>query len=374
VRLRYGPCITVAENAKAIERDGAGIVTKIKAKVLADTLGGKNPSDGTKVHGVIHWVDAATSVPAEVRLYEQLFKTAKPEEGGGNFLEQIVKNSLNVMTGARVEASLAKAAVGSRWQFERVGYFIVDPDTKAGAGPLVFNRIITLRESHATPEAEVAVTAAPQVAVTNPKAERRKSSGKGKSGPEYRAETRARDPELAKWHDQIAATPGVTAEQADLLTADRETAQLFLGAAKHVGFPEIVAKWIVNELPRALGDRELADANLGADRFGELIAAIGELRLPAPAAKQALAEMIATGKRLRDVEAATRGGEVIGVAELGTRAEALIAANPDKAAQVKAGKHGLLGFFVGQLIKAAPGADPKTVNEVLRMRLGLPAE
>ena len=157
-----------------------------------------------------------------------------------------------------------------------------------------------------------------------------------------------------------------------LLTGDRVTAELFLATVKATGLAEITAKWMVNELPRALGDKELADAKLGADRFAELIAAVGESRLPAPAAKQALVEMIASGKRLSEVDAATKGGEVIGVAELGTKAEALLAAHPEKAAQVKAGKTGLLGFFVGQLIKVAPGADPKTVNEVLRLRLGLP--
>ena len=185
VRLRYAYCITADE---VVERDAAGNVTKLRATVHLDTRGGKNPADGRKVAGVIHWVDAVTAVPAEVRLYERLFEVPKPEEGGGDFLEHLAPNSLEVVTTARVERSLATAPVGSRWQLERVGYFVIDEDATPGA--LVFNRIITLRD--AKPATVAAVKTEP--AQKNPKAQ---SRPKGKSPAEYRAEARARDAELA---------------------------------------------------------------------------------------------------------------------------------------------------------------------------------
>jgi len=353
VRLRYGPCITV----DSVERDASGAATKLRATAHPETLGGKNPADGRKVWGVIHWVDAATSVAAEVRLYDHLFKSSKPEEGGGDFLEQIDPASLQVITGARLEASLAKAEVGSRWQLERVGYFTVDPDTRAGAP--VLNRIVTLRDSYAEKKTEAA--AAPAERKENTKA---KTRPKGKSPAEYRAEARARDGELAAAFDKIGAL--VPAEQADLLSGDRATADLFLATVAGVGFAEVAAKWMINELPRALAGKELADAGLDAARFGELVKRVGEGRLPAATAKAALAEMIATGKRLDDV--ALPAAEVSGD-ELAARIQAVIAANPDKAAQYKAGKTGLLGFFVGQVIKAVPGADPSAVNAAVRSRL-----
>ena len=94
---------------------------------------------------MIHWVDAATSVPAEVRLYERLFKVPQPEEGGGDFLEHLDRGlARGRRRRARRSSRSRSAAVGSRWQLERVGYFIVDEDTKPGA--LVLNRIITLRD------------------------------------------------------------------------------------------------------------------------------------------------------------------------------------------------------------------------------------
>ncbi len=373
VRLRYSYCITDAEVS---ERDASGAVTKLRATVLADTLTGKNPAD-RKVAGVIHWVDAATSVTAEIRLYDRLFKTAKPEEGGGDFVEQLDPASLEVVTGARVEASLASAAVGSRWQLERVGYFVIDEDSSPRA--LVLNRIVTLRDTYAEKTAEKgAEKAAEKGAERKPAVEptdvapkrnaRAKTRPKGKSPAEFRIEARVRDAQLAAAHATIAAMPGITADWADLLTGDRVTSSLFLATVAQVGFAELTAKWMINELPRALAGKELEAAALGVDRFAELVKAIGDQQLSAPAAKAALGEMIATGKRVGEV--ATQGAPAIETADLDARVDAVIAANAAQAAQYRAGKTGLFGFFVGQVIKAAPGTDPARITDVLRSRLG----
>jgi glutaminyl-tRNA synthetase len=352
VRLRYAHCITAGE---VLERDPSGAVTKLRATVHADTLAGKNPSDGSKVAGVIHWVDAATSVAAEVRLYDRLFKVARPEEGGGDFLEQIDPHSLEIVT-ARLEASLAKAAVGSRWQLERVGYFIVDEDTKPGA--IVLNRIITLRESHER------VVEAPAPVAERQQNAKAKTRPKSKSPAEYRAEARARDAELAAMHGAFIGMK-LSEEQADLLSGDLVTARLFRDAVGIAAHPEVVAKWMINELPRALAGAELADTKLDAPRLADLVRAIVDQKITTPQGKQALVELVA-GKRFAEITF-----EAAPAVDLDALAERLIAQHADKAAQVKAGKTGLLGFFVGQLIKAAPGADPKHVNDVLKARLGL---
>jgi glutaminyl-tRNA synthetase len=366
VRLRYGYCITAGE---VLARDAAGEVTRLRATVHPETRGGKSPSDGRKVSGVIHWVDAATAVPAEVRLYDRLFRSARPEEAG-DFLQQLSPSSLEVVRGAWLEASLASAAIGSRWQLERVGYFAVDQDTRPGA--LVINRIVTLRDSYAE-----AQPARPERSENSerpeksgkPESAKAKTRPKSKSPVEYRAEARARDPELAAAHDKIASMAGISAEYADLLSGDVATARLFLGAADAVGHAAVAAKWIVNELPRALAGKELADAGLDAPRFAELLDALGAERISATAAKQALAEMISTGKRLSELDVAKTGGQV-SAGDLTAQIEAVLAANADKAAQYRAGKTGLLGFFVGQVMKSVPGADAAEVNKELRARLG----
>jgi len=360
VRLRYGYCITAGE---VVARDASGEVTKLRATVHPETLGGKNPSDGKKVSGVIHWVDAATAIPAEVRLYGRLFKAARPEEGGGDFLSQIDPSSLEVIRGARIEDSLTNAAVGSRWQLERVGYFAVDEDSRDGA--LVLNRIVTLRESYAETKVEPPPAAAAGATKAGDKAvnAKAKTRPKSKSPVEYRAEARARDPELAAAHDKALAL--VTAESADLLTGDLATARLFLAVA-HLARPETSAKWIINELPRALGESSRGVEQVAAAELGALLRAVDDGSLPTSSAKAVLTELVRTGKPF----AALRAEAAAPIADLGASIDVVIAANPDKVSQYKAGKTGLLGFFVGQVMKAAPGADAAAVNKVLRERLG----
>jgi glutaminyl-tRNA synthetase len=355
VRLRYGPCITVDA---VIERDSDGHATKLRATVHPETLGGKNPSDGRKVSGVVHWVDAATSVPAEIRLYERLFKVARPEEGGVDFLEALDGNSLEVVPAARLEASLASATVGSRWQLERVGYFIVDQDTRPGA--LVLNRIVTLREAAPAKEAPVTDVSAKK---QNAKAA---SRPKSKSPAEYRAEARLRDPELAAAYAKAEAL-GLTVDHADLVTADRATAALFVGAADASGAAELVAKWIINELPRALGGKPLADSGLDAAQLAELITLLRDQRITPAVGKTVLAQMIATGRRAAELAADAVAAPA---GDLGSIVETVLAANVEKAAQYKAGKTGLLGFFVGQVMKSSPNADATEVNRAIRDRLG----
>lgn len=339
VRLRHGYCITADE---VVARDHDGHPTKLRAHV----------AEATKGAGVIHWVDAATSVPAEVRLYDRLFKVPRPEEGGGDFLEHLDPHSLEVVTTARLERSLASAPVGSRWQLERVGYFIVDEDTKPGS--LVLDRIITLRDER------IAVATAPAEKKENVKA---KTRPKSKSPQEYRAEARARDAELAAAYDSAQAL-GLSAEHADLLTGDRVTANLFTETAK-AGNAELVAKWMINELPRALGGKELADAGLDAPRLSELISLVAGGKLTGSAAKTVLAEMVATGKKASEVGAAASAGQAISPAELEAKVEAVIRGNLDKWNQYRAGKDGLRGFFIGQVMKSTPNADAAAVSSTL---------
>lgn len=143
VRLRNAYVI----KAERVETDDSGNIATIYCSYDQDTLG-KDPADGRKVKGVIHWVSASESKPAEVRLYDRLFNVANPaaEE---DFLSAINPESL-IVKQARVEASLAQAKVSESFQFERTGYFCVDKDSTTGR--LVFNRTVGLRDSRAKVE------------------------------------------------------------------------------------------------------------------------------------------------------------------------------------------------------------------------------
>ena len=140
VRLRYAYFITCQE----VVKDAGGEVVELRCTYDPATRGGDAP-DGRKVKATLHWVGAAHALDAEARLYDRLFATEDPEDipEGGDLMDNLNPDSLEVVA-AKVEPSLAGAEPGHRCQFERLGYFIVDPDTTADH--LVLNRTVTLRD------------------------------------------------------------------------------------------------------------------------------------------------------------------------------------------------------------------------------------
>ncbi|MCL7971435.1 MAG: glutamine--tRNA ligase/YqeY domain fusion protein [marine benthic group bacterium] len=152
VRLRHAYVIRCDEVVKDPE---SGEVVELRCSHDPETMGA-NPADGRKVRGTIHWVSAEHAVPAEVRLYDRLFSVPDPEadlEEGASFAMNLNPDSLVVVEDARVEPSLADDPPGTRYQFERHGYFMSDPED-SGSGRLVFNRTVTLRDSWAKIEAK----------------------------------------------------------------------------------------------------------------------------------------------------------------------------------------------------------------------------
>ncbi len=146
VRLRYGYFITCVG---VVKDETTGEVIELQCSYDPETRGGSAP-DGRKVKATLHWVSAAHAVPVEVRLYDRLFSVPNPEdvEEGSDFRSNLNPNSLEVLDDSVVEKSLADAAPGTIYQFERQGYFILDSSDSA-PGKLVFNRTISLRDSWA---------------------------------------------------------------------------------------------------------------------------------------------------------------------------------------------------------------------------------
>ncbi|MDX2030384.1 MAG: glutamine--tRNA ligase/YqeY domain fusion protein [Blastocatellia bacterium] len=144
VRLRYAYLIT----CQSVVKDADGNVVELHCTYDPATRGGNTP-DGRKVKSTIHWVSAAHAVDAEVRLYDNLFTKEDPNEvdEGQDFTANLNPNSLETLVGCKVEPMLADAVAGTRYQFERMGYFCVDPASTAGAP--VFNRTIGLRDTWA---------------------------------------------------------------------------------------------------------------------------------------------------------------------------------------------------------------------------------
>ena len=128
-----------------VVKDEAGNVVELRCTYDPESRGGATP-DGRKVKGTLHWVSADHAVPAEVRLYDTLFTKEDPEEGG-DFMDNLNPDSLQVIPEAMVEPDLASARPGDRFQFMRQGYFVVDPDSTPQK--LVFNRTVSLRDTWA---------------------------------------------------------------------------------------------------------------------------------------------------------------------------------------------------------------------------------
>ena len=127
-------------------KDAEGNVVEVLCEYDPDSRGG-DPADGRKVKGAtIHWVDAATAVDAEVRLYENLFTDPDPDGADQDFMECLNPESLEVLTGCKVEAGLASAEAPASFQFMRLGYFCLD-NRDSKPGHLVFNRSVSLKDS-----------------------------------------------------------------------------------------------------------------------------------------------------------------------------------------------------------------------------------
>ena len=366
VRLRHGYCITCDE----VVTDDAGEIVELRVSHIPGSVG--TAPEGVKVSGVIHWVSAPESVPAEVRLYDRLFSVARPDDADGDFARHLNPKSLEIIEGARLEPSMASAEPGSRWQLERVGYFMVDTvDSRPGA--LVLNRIVTLRDSW-TGRAED-----PAVARAAAEEEGREKAGKAttrppkKSRTEYRAEARRRDSVLAERFSAWPARFGLAESDVDLLTGDRATGDLFEAAVSSpAGAPAAaVARWIINELPRELGERELEDVPMTPAALGALVAAVESGAISGPAGKEVFAVLMEGGGDPQQIIAERGLAQVSDESAIAAMVDEVIAANADKVEAYRAGKTNLAGFFVGQVVRASQGkANPQVVQKVVAERLG----
>ena len=249
VRLRYAYII----RCERVVKDDAGNVIRLHCSVDPDSRGGK-PKDGRKVKGTIHWVSAQHAVPVQVRLYDRLFTSENPDAEDGDFVDYLNPQSLEVLEGAQLEP----AAAGSdfRWyQFERQGYFAIDPESKPDA--LVFNRVVTLRDTWGKRQEQ----AKPQSKKTS-EAKSVSSTAAKAPAEEQRRELNA---EERAQRDRITKL-GVPEHDAEFIVLQEGLLSFFDHALAIHNQPRTVAKWIVNELQRELKSTPLTDLPFGGNR------------------------------------------------------------------------------------------------------------
>jgi glutaminyl-tRNA synthetase len=379
VRLRYAYVIRCDE----VVKDAKGEVTELRCTVYPETRGGKAP-EGRTIRGTIHWVSAGHAVPCTVRLYDRLFAAPDPEGGEEDFKRHLNPDSLVVVEDALLEPGLADHPPGSHFQFERVGYFFSDPLDSVPGRP-VFNRTVTLRDTWAkVAEKQQAATrpaAGQPPAGTSPAAgdgdgagagrpdKRRAPAAPGSAGP---ATEPARSPELQARRERFRDALGLGPEEAEILTRDATTADLFEAAERAEGASSGgVANWVIHELPRVLGDGGLADLRFSAADLGELVALVEGGTLSSSAAREVLTEMAGTGASPREV-VERRGLEQLSDPDrLQAVVDQVLAAHPAKVEEYRGGKAGLLGFFIGQVMRETGGkANPELAKDLIESRVG----
>ena len=360
VRLRYG--YVVRYEGHDVD-PATGAVTVVR--VTHDPASRGGDAKGRRVAGTIHWVSAAHALPAELRLYDRLFNVPDPSDvpEGTDFTVHLNDDSLVVIDDARVEPSLAEAPAGTRWQFERTGYFWPDP-VDSSPERLVLNRVVTLRDSWTKTETPPGVAAEPgraePVAV-------RQGPDRGRGA---RDAARAGDPDLASRMTSYRDALGLSEDEADLLAGDREVSAFFEGALEIHEQAKSVAAWVINELPREARGRSLTELPFGPAELGRLVALVDEGAVSRVAAKEVLGELAEQGG---DPEVILDWMGLRQVADRGAvleHVEKVLSDWPAKVDEYREGKRGLLGFFIGQVVReSGGGADPKVAKSILEERL-----
>jgi glutaminyl-tRNA synthetase len=349
VRLRYA----VVVHCDRIEQDAEGRIARVHARVLPGSLGSNPP--GIKVWAAIHWVDVETGVPAEVRLYDHLFSAADPD-ADGDFRQHLAPRSLEVRR-AYLEPSVLADPIGTRYQFERQGYFWRDPEASADEAP--WHRIVTLKDARAV--ASTAAGAAP--APGAPQA------------PAPPADAPAADPLAALDPAERAAVApwvaaGVGPADAALLAGDPALAALLADAVAAGADARAAAPWVVQEARRLLRAGDGAPGGLDGAAIAELLRLLAAGVLHAGSARTVLAAVAEGEGRPTEVVARRGLGLVQDVAELEGTIRRLIAEHPAEAASYRHGKSGLAGFFVGAAMRALSGrVEPKAVQAAVRRLL-----
>ena len=361
VRLRYAYIIRCDEMVKDPR---TGEVTELRCSYDPTTRSGSGKS-GKKVQGTIHWVSAAHALEAELRLYDRLFSVPDPQgDSSRDYRELLNSKSLETVK-SRVEPSLAAAGAGDRFQFERLGYFCVDPDSTGVA--LVFNRIVTLRDSwlkivrrgegDGEPRRPRGTQAAPG------KAAKARAERQVPADAELTVAQRSR---MENYRERL----GLAAGDALLLASDDGLAGFFEEAVRNHDNPRTMANWIVNELRPALRDIPLDSLPLTPAALAELVALIDSQTISGNAGKQVFAVMLESGEGAAGIVERLGLRQVTDAHQLEPVVDAVLAANPENVTLYREGKTNLLGFFVGQVMKSTSGkADPRLVNDLLRSKL-----
>ncbi|MDF1875547.1 glutamine--tRNA ligase/YqeY domain fusion protein [Sulfurimonas sp. SAG-AH-194-I05] len=342
VRLRHGYIIT----CKEVIKDENGNSIEIKAEYSPESKSGSDTS-GIKVKSAIHWVDATTAKTVEVRLYDRLFSKEAPEG-----VDDLNPDSLKVIKNALIEPAVITDKPDERFQFERQGYFYADPVDYTDAKP-VFNKIVGLKDSWGKKTKIAEPAKKPQVKKV-----------------QVDGEVVAMSEEEQARFDKYTTEFGLNSEVANILARDEQLTSFFEDALAVLNSPINLANIVVGEVARELKEKQVDELKFTAKQIAELVKLIDDKTISNKIAKQVFEEMVKSGDNSSKIVKAKGLVQISDPAVISPIIDEVIAKNPDNVAKFKAGNTKLLGFFVGQVLKATGGkANPKVVNQLVHEKL-----
>ena len=364
VRLRHSYVITCNE---AIQ-DDQGRVIELHCTYLPDSLGAR-PA-GLKVWSAIHWVDAAHSLPAQIRLYDRLFTTPIPDAPaeGKTFLDHLNPNSLQILENARIEPSVQNAPANTRYQFERQGYFIQD-SLESSPQALIFNRIISLRDSWGKKK-QPAQPKQRGLSRPSSRTQAETKSTEARAAEIARQQARAQNPKLQEAYQTLQAKLQLSPAEADLITANMHQVQFFHAAVETHPAGKSLANWFINQLLGLTKTTPLPQLPITGVTFGKLVKLVDEGVISRNQGQKVLAEMVAQGGDPETIIQARGMTQINDADALRTIIKQVLEENTGKVNAYRAGKTGLLGFFMGQVMRHTQGkANPQIVKTLLQQEL-----
>ncbi len=343
VRLKYAYII----RCKEVIKDAGGNIVEIRAEYYPDSRSGQD-SSGIKVKSAIQWVESGHAREIEVRLYDRLYKSEFPQG-----MEDLNPDSLQIVKGAMIEPAVITEKPDERYQFEREGYFYADPIDYRDDAP-VFNRIVSLKDSWAKKSKK----SAPTPAKPEKKAPQHKE---GETAPMSEAEQ--------KRYDRYTGELGLGDAVADILARDERLAGFFEAALQLHESAVNIANIVANEVARELKSAEEA-LKFAPEHIAQLVKMVDEELISTKIAKQVFEEMAKSGEAPAQIVERKGLVQISDPAQILPVIDQVIADNPENLEKYRAGNSRLMGFFVGQVLKATGGkANPKVVNQLVKEKL-----
>ena len=348
VRLRHAYIIT----CKEIIKDANGNIIEIKAEYNPTSKSGSDTS-GIKVKSAIQWVDVVQAKEIEVRLYYRLYSCEAPDG-----LEDLNPNSLHIIKNALVEPAVITDKADVRFQFERQGYFYADPIDYTDEKP-VFNKIVGLKDSWAKKTKVVENIA--KIEVT-PKQETKNLQVVGEVTPMSENEKALFD----RYTNELK----LNNEVANILARDEKLSSFYEEALSKLNSPVSIANIVANEVAKELKEKQASELKFTASEIAELIKMVDDEIISNKIAKQIFEEMTQAGVNPTEIVEDKGLVQISDPSIILPIIDEIISKNPDNVEKFKAGNTKLLGFFVGQVLKATGGkANPQVVNELVAEKL-----